>query len=125
VKPILLLIGGFIQVLIVFLHIGIFFGIASSTDLSATSKVSVHIFNAAVLATVMFFAYVSLFRRKEIIDTTLGKTVAVFIVIFYIQRALVEVFLRGVDWFILGLALAIAALYIIPILPSPRISEKQ
>jgi hypothetical protein len=124
-KSILLLIGGFFQGLIVILHIGIFFGIASSGDLSASTKVTFHIFNAAVLTTVVYFAYISLFRRKEMIDTPFGRMTAAFIALFYFQRGLVDVFLRGIDPVVLGLAIIIPLLYIIPILPSkPGIEEQ-
>ena len=59
-KSILLIIGGVIQVLILALHIAIYFGIASAESMGADMKVTAHIFNAAVTITVLFFAYVSL-----------------------------------------------------------------
>jgi hypothetical protein len=117
-KSKLLIVGGVVQILIFALHIGIFFGITSSAELGADAKVSVHIFNAAVTVTVMFFAYVSLLRRQDLLNTGFGRTVCWFIAVFYLQRGFVEAFLRGVDPVNLGLCLAIAALYIAATLPS-------
>jgi len=122
-KSTLLTIGGIFQMLIVLLHIGIFYGIASSPDLGADAKVTAHIFNAAVLTTVIFFAYVSLFRKRDMIGTTFGRIVSGFIAIFYLQRGLVEIFLRGVDPVVLGFAIVIPPLYAIVAMPSKQKAE--
>ncbi len=119
-KSILLTIGGVAQILILLLHVGIFYGIESTSELGASAKVTAHIFNAAVTTAVLFFAYVSLFRKQELQETVLGRIVCVFIATFYIQRGLVEVFLRGLDPLNLSLAVAIALLYVIVALPSKR-----
>ena len=113
-KSTLLIIGGAIQILIVALHITIFFGI-SSAEISSYVKESVHIFNAAVLTIVIFFAYISFFHRHELLNTMLGKIVLLFIAVFYLQRGLVEAFLRGIKPLNLSLFIVIAALYIVPI----------
>jgi hypothetical protein len=117
-RPILLVVGGVFQILIVLLHIGIFFGIASSATMPANDKISAYIFNAAVTVTVIFFGYVSLFRRKDLLNTKLGLIICLFISIFYLQRGVVELFLRGFEIFNLGLCIAIAAIYLVAILPS-------
>jgi hypothetical protein len=117
VKSILLVIGGVIQILIIALHISIYFGIASSPDLAASTKVSLHIFNSAVLATVVFFATVSLFRRRDLLGTNLGRIVSWFIAVFYLQRGFVELFLRGFNPVTLGLSIIIAALYAVAAIP--------
>jgi hypothetical protein len=117
VKSILLIIGGVIQVLIVALHIGIFYGIAVHSGLPANAQVTVHIFNAAVTVTVIFFAYVSLVRRNELIGTNLGRIVMWFIAVFYLQRGFVELFLRGFNPVNLGLSIIIAALYAVAAIP--------
>jgi hypothetical protein len=119
-KPILLVIGGIIQILILALHIGMFFGISSSSDMPTNFKISAHIFNAAVTVTVLFFAYVSLLRRKDLISTKLGHIICIFTALFYLQRGLVELFLRGFDAVTLGLCIVITAIYIIAILPPKK-----
>lgn len=122
-KPILLVTGGVIQILITLLHVGIFFGISRSAELSANAKLTSYIFNAAVTAVVLFFAYVSFFHRRDLIETPLGRVVGFFVAAFYLQRGLVEVFLRGINPLNLGLSLAIAALYVVAVWPSPRAAQ--
>ena len=107
----LLIAAGVVQVLVTVLHVGIFFGIASSTELTEANKVMAHIFNAAVTVTVAFFAYVSLFRRRELLATGLGRATCLFMGVFYLQRGLVEVVVRGFNPVSFGLLVAIAALY--------------
>jgi hypothetical protein len=110
-KSKLLLIGGIIQILVAALHIGIFFGVASS-ELAQDTKISIHIFNAAVFVTVIFFAYVSLFRKRDLISTSFGRIVSGFIAVFYLQRGLVELFLRGFDAVSITLCAIITVLYV-------------
>jgi hypothetical protein len=117
VKSILLIIGGVIQILILALHISIFYGIAVYSGLPANAQVTAYIFNAAVTVTVIFFAYVSLFRRQDLLGASLGRIVLWFIAAFYLQRGVVELFLRGFNPVHLGLSVAIAALYIIAAIP--------
>ncbi len=116
IGSILLFIGGVFQMLAVALHVVMFFGIsrAPASELTAAIKPLLYIFNAAVLAMVLFFAYVSFFRRKELIQTGLGRATCLFIAIFYIQRALVEVAVRGVVSPFLGLLCLVAAFYLLP-----------
>jgi hypothetical protein len=97
-----------------------FFGISSSSDMPTNFKISAHIFNAAVTVTVLFFAYVSLLRRKDLISTKLGHIICIFTALFYLQRGLVELFLRGFDAVTLGLCIVITAIYIIAILPPKK-----
>jgi hypothetical protein len=118
-----LIIGGIVQVLVAALHIGIFSSIAAreipgiAADDLAKIKVFMYLLNAAVLATVLFFAYVSLLRRRDLIATPLGRATAVFIVLFYVQRAVVEVIVSGFNPAPFTLLIAIAALYAFVALP--------
>ncbi len=116
----ILMIGGIFQILIIALHVWIFFGIASSSQIPDNFKVTAYIFNAAVTATVIFFAYVSFFNSKDLSGTKLGQVVCIFIAAFYLQRGIVELFLRGFDIVTLILSIIIAAIYIVPIFPSKR-----
>ncbi len=117
-KRAVLFIGGIVQLLLVALHVFMFFGMARSAEIPAGLKPLLHIFNAAVLTVVLFFAYVSFFRRREMIETALGRAVGWFIVVFYVQRGLTEVVVRGLSPVNLGLMLAIAALYVVAAVPS-------
>lgn len=119
-KSVILLIGGIVQVLITILHITIFWGISSNSTLLPAVKITSHIFNAAVLTSVIFLAYVSLFRIKDLINTRIGNIICIFAAVFYLQRGFVELYLRGVNFSSLALSIIIAMLYIIPILPSKK-----
>jgi hypothetical membrane protein len=126
VASILLLIGGVFQILAGALHVAMFFGIskAPASDLPAAIKPLLHIFNAAVLVTVLFFAYVSFFRRKDLIQTALGRAICLFIGVFYMQRALVEVAVRGVALTSLGLLSLIAVLYFLAVFTPHRAGSR-
>lgn len=119
-RSVILLIGGIVQVLMVILHIAIFWGISSNSLLAPAAKITAHIFNAAVLTTVIFLAYVSLFRIKDLINSSIGNIICIFAAVFYLQRGFVELYLRGINFFNLSLSIGIAILYIIPILPSKK-----
>jgi hypothetical protein len=121
----LLIIGGIVQVLVVALHVTMFFSLARAKEIPVGLKPTLCIFNAAVLTTVLFFAYVSFFRRRELIETVFGRAVASFIAVFYVQRGLTEVLVNGVHPVSLGMMLAIAALYAVAAVPSrtPRAAE--
>ncbi len=61
------------QLLAAGLHVGIFFGISSSTAFAANVKETAYIFNATVLTTVLFTAYVPLGRQEEMLNSRLGR----------------------------------------------------
>jgi len=118
VKRALLTVGGVAQILAAALHVTMFFGLARTTEIPAALKPLLNIFNAAVLTAVLFFAYVSFFRRRELIETPLGRAVAWFVALFYLQRGLVEVLVSGLHPASLGVMLTIAALYAVSAAPS-------
>jgi hypothetical protein len=128
-KSALLLIGGIIQVLVFALHVAMVFGNAqraapAGMDATAWAKLqsSLHIFNASVATAVLCFAYVSLFKRAELLTTGLGRTICAFIAAFYLQRMLVPVIVRGVGSFLdpvfTPLLLGTVALYAFAAVPS-------
>jgi hypothetical protein len=121
-KKIFLVVAGVIQVLIAVLHVAIIWGIAADASLTDKVKDGAQIFNAAVLTTVLFFAYVSLFRRRDLLGTSLGRAVCVFIAVFYCQRAVVDAVLSGIEPIGLSLLLLVSALYVVAALPerAPR-----
>lgn len=119
-KRVLLIVGGVVQILVVALHVAMFFGLARATEVPGALKPLLYIFNAAVLTIVVFFAYVSLFRRKELIETPLGRAVCWLVVLFYVQRGLTSALVRGVRPADLAPMLLIAALYVVPALPAGR-----
>jgi len=107
---ILLLLGGVIQVLIAALHVAMFFGIAGS-NMPPGVKQTAYLFNGCVLTMVLFFAYVSLLRRDDLLHTPLGRWTCVFIAALYLQRGVVEVIVRGLDLPYFALFCGLTALY--------------
>ncbi|RPI19335.1 MAG: hypothetical protein EHM61_28380 [Acidobacteria bacterium] len=110
---VLLVIGGVFQALFAIMHVGMFFGISRDPALPAAMKPLLYIFNAAVLATVLFFAYASFFRRRELLETGLGRVTCLFIGAFYVQRALVDTMVNSVNTVFLGLLSLVAAFYLL------------
>lgn len=126
-KSILLLIGGIVQTSFVALHAAMAFGIhrqAAPAGLAAETwtglKASMHVFNAAVLTTVLCFAYISILKRAELLSTGLGRTLCAFIALFYLQRVAVATILRGFDPGFGVLLLGLAALYAFVAFPARR-----
>ena len=117
-KKNLLFVGGIFQVLIILLHIGMFFGIASAAELAAYAKQSLIIFNASVLTAAAFATYVSLFHRSELIGTGIGRVICWFIAIFYLQRGLVELFIRGFDITSLIMTGVMTGIYMAVVIPT-------
>lgn len=110
---VLLLVGGVFQILAVAVHVFMFFGISKSPDMPGAIRPLLYIFNGAVLTVVLFFAYVSFFRRRELLQTALGRATCIFIGVFYLQRGLVEAVVSGVHPTSLSLFCLIAALYVL------------
>ncbi len=117
-KRVLLIVGGVIQVLITALHVTMFFGLRAATQVPENLKPLLYIFNAAVTTLVVFVAYVSLFRRSELLSTPLGRGLCWFVAVFYLQRGLTRLVVRGLDPPDLAIMLAIAAIYAVVALPA-------
>ncbi len=118
-RRILLAVGGVFQLFFSAVHVGMFFGIAAVAGLSPAARTTAYLFNAAVLTTVLFFAFVSFAHWRDLLATRLGRTVAGFIVLFYLQRGLVELFISGLNPVILGLCLVVALLYAATVFTAP------
>ncbi len=118
-RRILLAVGGVFQLFFSAVHVGMFFGIARVAGLSPPARTTAHLFNAAVLTTVLFFAFVSFVHWRDLLETRLGRTVTGFIVLFYLQRGLVELFISGLNPVILGLCLVVALLYAAAMFTAP------
>jgi hypothetical protein len=121
VKRVLLVVGGVMQILAAAIHVAMFFGLSKAPQMPEGIKPLLYIFNAAVLTVVLFFTYVSLFRRRELIETPMGHAVCWFAALFYVQRGLMGALVHGPNPMDLGIMLAVAALYAIAATPAwPR-----
>ncbi|ACB75151.1 hypothetical protein [Opitutus terrae] len=128
-KSVLLLVGGIVQTLFVGLHIAMAVGIQGrpapaglAPDVWANLKASMHVFNGTVLAAVLCFAYISIFKRAELLSTSLGRTLCAFISLLYLQRVGVASLLRGFDVGFGLLLLGLAAVYAFAALPERKLS---
>lgn len=123
-KRVLLTIGAVVQILVLALHVAMFFGLSRTTEVPDSVKGSLYIFNAAVATAVAFFAYVSLFRRRELMETPLGRVICGFVALFYLQRGVVGTLVRGFDPVDIVVFSAIAFLYVFVAAPRrPRQAE--
>ncbi|RPH31782.1 MAG: hypothetical protein EHM93_12185 [Bacteroidales bacterium] len=120
-KEKILTIVGVILALFVIFHIGIAYNIAISSVLTPEIKNSIQIFNAAVTFTLAFFAYVSLFKRDEMLNSKLGRFTSGFIAVFFVQRAIVDIALNGFNPFLISTLLIISIIYFYLAIPSKRV----
>ncbi len=108
---VLLIAGGVFQILFVAVHIAMFFGLAKANEVPQGVKPLMHIFNAAVLAVVLFFAYISLLRRRDLAETSMGRAVCWFIALFYLQRGVVAAIVQPFNPVDFGVMMAVATIY--------------
>jgi hypothetical protein len=107
----LLAVGGVVQVLLAALHVTVSFGSSALSPLPENLRRSFHGFNAAVAVVVLGLAYLCLFRRKDLAETSIGRAICWFAALFHLQRAAVGLAWPGFDepglaWVLLALGLA-------------------
>jgi hypothetical protein len=80
--------------------------------------------NLAISMLMIFFAYMSIFQWRDLLQTSLGKVLMLAISVLFIYRAGVEflVYQVGVDgaWWRVILFLAMAITYLVPLITAPR-----
>ena len=88
--------------------------------ISTDSQAVMYTLNLAAALTLLVFAYVSVFHRRDLLTTNLGKALAISIALFWLVRAVAEIlyFRIGVDGSWVGVLIfgAIGAVYLIPLL---------
>lgn len=77
-KPVLLVIGGIVQVALAAVHVAMFFA-----PLPASAKPTAYALNGCVTVVPLFFAYLCFFRRRELVETAMGRVLCWSIVLFY------------------------------------------
>jgi hypothetical protein len=111
----LLTVGAVTQIAFGVFHVWLGRVIRVSPTLAPADRELMQIFNVAVLITVLFFAYVSLFHRVVMLSTRLGRAMLVFIAAYYVTRAGIALLVADPSLPILGLCLGVAALYVVPL----------
>ena len=90
------------------------------STISTDSQAVMYTLNLAVALVLLVFGYVSLFHRRDLLTTNLGKALAISIALFWLVRAVAEIlyFRIGVDGSWVGVLVfgAIGFLYLIPLL---------
>ena len=87
--------------------------------ISTDNQAVMYTLNLAVALTLLVFAYVSVFHRRDLLTTNLGKALGISIALFWLVRAVAEIlyFRIGVDgsWVSVVIFRAIGFLYLIPL----------
>jgi len=90
------------------------------STISTDNQAVMYTLNLAVALVLLVFGYVSVFHRRDLLTTNLGKALAISIALFWLVRAVAEIlyFRIGVDGSWVGVLIfgAIGFLYLIPLL---------
>jgi len=122
-NKILLLIGGVINLVFSLLHLTLGKALNWNETLSCLTpdnRATIYTLNAHLAFTCLVFAYLSLFHRKDMLNTGIGRAVTAAIGLFYILRAVNQVIYNGLSapgtFFGVILFLSVSLLYVVPTL---------
>ncbi len=119
---ILLWIGGGLNLLFVVLHVTMNAWVQSLSGITADDRAIIYILNASIAATLLVFAYLSIFHWKGLASTGVGRGAAICIAAWWLARIVEGVVFTGIAagaWVLYAICLAVAGLYVAAIfLPS-------
>ncbi len=119
-NKILLQTGGAISLLFVVLHLGMAQPIAKALASSSPEiRATVSTLNTQVALALLIFAYLAIFRWRDLLTTRLGNLVAIAISLFWFMRAVDQVVFYGPTAAgvpLIGLCLVFGLLHLIPVL---------
>ena len=131
----LLMIGGLVNLLFGLMHLNLGKALNWSETLGCLTpdnRATIYTLNVHLAFTCLVFAYLSLFRRKEMLTTGIGRSVTAAIGLFYILRAVNQVIYNGLSapgtLFGVVLFLLVSLFYVVPALrnqqatPLPTVS---
>jgi hypothetical protein len=125
----LLLIGGLVNLYFGLMHYTLGKALNWSETLGCLTpdnRATIYTLNAHLAFTCLIFAYLSLFHRKEILATGIGRAVTAAIGLFYILRAVNQVIYYGLSapgaLFGVILFLLVSLFYVIPALGKRPVS---
>ena len=128
-NKILLLIGGIINLVFSLLHLTLGKALNWSETLSCLTldnRATIYTLNIHLAFTCLVFAYLSLFHRKDMLTTGIGRAITAAIGLFYILRAVNQVIYNGLSApgtpFGVILFLSISLLYVVPTLWRRRVT---
>ncbi|MBN2172278.1 MAG: hypothetical protein JW819_13240 [Candidatus Krumholzibacteriota bacterium] len=111
----LLVIGGVLNLVFGAYHVWLSRAIRASASLLPIDRGFLQIFNLGTTILVLFFAYVSFFHRRELVDTALGRTTLVFVFAFFLVRLVAQLLFLGFWLPIVAGCAVTAALYLVPL----------
>jgi hypothetical protein len=87
----------------------------SLQSLDSLQRAIVQVLNIHLILAIVLFAYLSLFKIEELVSTGIGKTILLFIAVFYFIRIINQFIFfdmsYGMSWAIVVLCLVLAVLY--------------
>ena len=119
-NKVLLRIGGAINLLFVAFHLAMVKPIGEAlASVSPDIRATVSTINIQVAFTLLVFAYLAMFRWRDLLTTRLGNITAIAISLFWFLRAINQVVFYGLTapgMPLVGLCLAFGLLHLIPVL---------
>ncbi len=110
----ILLTGGIVHVIMAIFHIYLGYDIYRDGSVSRFSMGLIQALNFALTCVFFFFGYISIFHRKELVSTQIGKITMLLISVIYITRALEEFILFEFSLFVFLLCFIVGLLNLVP-----------
>lgn len=119
-KLFLLRFGGIINALFCLFHVWLGWAMWHWTQVPASMRSLLEIFNLSGVLFIGFFAYASLFRPVEMLESGLGRALGLLVFLLYGVRAAAEfVFQAKLNPVIVAFCLVVAAIYLAVLLLPP------
>lgn len=120
----LLFVGGILNGFFTIFHIWLGWQIQMMPGLSSDHRALMQMLNVGGILILAFATFVSLWCKRDLITTGLGKTTMILIALFYASRALEEIVLApSFSPLIFGICLAVSIVYILVMVGVLRQSE--
>jgi len=111
----LLALGGVLNLVFGAYQVWLGRAIRASANLLPIDRGLLQIFNLGTTILVLFFAYVSFFHRRELVETGLGRTTLIFVFAFYLVRLIAQLLFLGF-WLPVVVGCAVTAVvYLVPL----------
>ncbi|HUB02854.1 MAG TPA: hypothetical protein VL983_09215 [Terriglobales bacterium] len=117
---ILLIAGGILNTLFCIFHVFLGYQIHSLMHLAPPVRALLEALNAGGALFILFFAYASLLRGAELMETGLGRAVLALVSVLYLSRAAEEFFLFQFTPIIFAGCLLVGAIYVTLFAIAPR-----
>ena len=120
----LLIAGGILNSLFLLFHLLLGYQICHLTQVAAPYRGLMEALNVGGVLFIFFFAYVSFFHGKELLESGLGRVVLVLISALYLSRAAEEFVLFQFTPAIFGSCVLVGAIYLALLVISLKMRQK-